>query len=178
MKRNGAIRLFKYLLIVIAILSAGFMITHFLVQRTVVRGSSMEPALSDRDNLLIYRAAYLNSPPKRFDIVVFTDKRVSGSYYIKRVIGLPGETVEISDQGYIFINGKRLSDKYGRGRITDPGQAAYGVRLKSGQYFVLGDNRNHSEDSRFADIGMVGAGQIIGKGVFRFFPFDRFGKVR
>lgn len=138
----------------------------------------MQPTLYDGDNLIIDRVSYASFDPKRYDIVVFSFGNAQGTYYIKRVIGLPGETVQIMDDGDILINGHVLNEHYGNAVITDPGLASYEIRLGSGEYFVLGDNRNHSEDSRFADVGIVKREQIMGKAVFRFFPFTRIGRIR
>lgn len=180
MNRNkgAAVKLIRYAVFVLIILFAGFFAAHFIVQRTVVHGGSMQPTLYDGDNLIIDRVSYASFDPKRYDIVVFSFGNAQGTYYIKRVIGLPGETVQITDDGDILINGQVLNEHYGNAVITDPGLASYEIRLGSGEYFVLGDNRNHSEDSRFADVGIVKREQIMGKAVFRFFPFTRIGRIR
>lgn len=140
-----------------------------------MHGASMEPVLSDGDNLLVDRRA--TTKIKRNDIIVFTYLYEKKTYYIKRVIGLPGETVQITDKGDIFINGEELKDPYGTEKITDPGLAEYPIKLGEGEYFVLGDNRNHSEDSRYSDVGTVKAEQIVGRAFFRFFPFKKFGRI-
>lgn len=165
----------RFTLIIIAVCFVGFFIAHFLVQRTVVHGASMEPVLYDGDNLLVDRRA--TTKIKRNDIIVFTYLYEKKTYYIKRVIGLPGETVQITDTGDILINGKKLDDTFGTEKITDPGLAEYPIKLASDEYFVLGDNRNHSEDSRFSDVGTVKAGQIVGRAFFRFFPFNKIGRI-
>ena len=109
---------------------------------------------------------------------MFTYLYKERTYFIKRVIGLPGETVQIADDGTILINGKALDDKYGTEKITDPGLAEYPVKLKDNEYFVLGDNRNHSEDSRFSDVGAVRKEQIVGRVIYRILPFRKAGRVR
>lgn len=154
----------------------GFCLAHFAVQRTVVRGSSMEPDLSNGDNLLVDRIT--SHEIKRNDIVMFTYLLKEKTYYVKRVIGLPGETVQITDDGYVLIDGKKLSDRYSRERIKDPGLARYPIKLGANEYFVLGDNRNHSEDSRYSDVGPVRKEQIVGRVIYRIFPFDKAGKVK
>lgn len=168
----------RYTVYIIIICIIGFLVAHFLVQRTVVSGNSMNPTLYDGDNLLIDRFSYYRHSPERYDVVVFSYMHGKGTYYIKRVIGLPGETVQITDDGTVLINGRKLNDRYNNDKIKNPGTAAYPVSLGKDEYFVLGDNRNHSEDSRFPDVGKVRAEQITGKVVFRFFPFGRLGKIR
>ncbi|MDD6550416.1 MAG: signal peptidase I [Lachnospiraceae bacterium] len=168
----------KYTAYIVLICFVGFIIAHFFVQRTVVRGSSMNPVLSSGDNLIVDRLAPKTHTLKRYDIVVFTYLYKEKTYFIKRVIGLPGETVQITDDGTVLINGKALDDKYGTEKIKDPGLAEYPIKLKANEYFVLGDNRNHSEDSRFSDVGAVHKEQIIGRVIYRFFPFRKAGRVR
>lgn len=162
-------------------LLAVFLITLCLVkfvgQRTVVVGSSMESTLQDGDNLIVDKISYRFNDPKRFDIIVFPFSYESGTYYIKRIIGLPGETVRIDDDGNIFINNELLEEHYGREVITDPGIAEDGIVLGENQYFVLGDNRNHSSDSRTSAVGLIQKERIIGKAWIRIYPFNKFGNV-
>lgn len=154
-----------------------FLIITFVGQRTTVHGSSMESTLHDGDNLWINKLSYRFEDPKRFDIVVFPfqDQDV---YYIKRIIGLPGEKVQILPDGTILINDKPLQESYGREIIADPGIAAEPIYLASDEYFVLGDNRNDSHDSRWADVGNVKRSRLIGKAVLRLSPIRQFGKIR
>ena len=162
-------------------LLAVFLITLCLVkfvgQRTVVVGSSMESTLQDGDNLIVDKISYRFSEPKRFDIIVFPFSYESGTYYIKRIIGLPGETVRIDDDGNIFINNELLEEHYGREVMTDPGIAEDGIVLGENQYFVLGDNRNHSSDSRTSAVGLIQRERIIGRAWVRIYPFNKFGNV-
>ena len=162
-------------------LLAVFLITLCLVkfvgQRTVVVGSSMESTLQDGDNLIVDKISYDFKDPERFDIIVFPFSYESGTYYIKRIIGLPGETVRIDDDGNIFINNELLEEHYGREVITDPGIAEDGIVLGENQYFVLGDNRNHSSDSRTSAVGLIQKERIIGKAWIRIYPFNKFGSV-
>ena len=150
----------------------------FLVKMTTVHGDSMLSTLADGDHLLIDRLSYRIRKPQRFDVVVFSYQYKPNTYYIKRVIALPGETVRISDDGVIYINGNVLEEHYGNARIMDSGLAAYEITLGEDEYFVLGDNRNSSQDSREPDVGNIKEKDIVGRGWFCLFPFVRFGVLK
>ncbi|MCR5580135.1 MAG: signal peptidase I [Pseudobutyrivibrio sp.] len=154
-----------------------FLITHFVGQRTVVSGSSMEDTLSDGDNLIVDKISYRIHDPERFDVVVFPYKYEEDTYYIKRIIGLPGENVRIDSAGVIYINGEAIEDKYGTEEILNAGLASTEILLGPGEYFVLGDNRNNSTDSRFEQVGNVMGDDIVGKAWLRVYPFGEFGLV-
>lgn len=147
----------------------------YILQHVVVDGASMEPAMLNGDHLFIEKISYQYSLPERFDIIVFRPyKDQPDCYYIKRVIGLPGETVQIIN-GYIYIDGERLDENYGLdGLITSPGIAADGITLDEDEYFVLGDNRNVSLDSRDIRVGPVKGVSIIGRAVVDFWPYKNF----
>ena len=152
-----------------------YCIITFVGQRTTVNGRSMESTLHDGDNLWIDKLSYRFSDPKRFDIIVFPYEE--DTYYIKRIIGLPGETVQIMPDGTILIDGKKLVESYGKEIILESGTAADPRTLGEDEYFVLGDNRNDSRDSRWADVGDINREDIIGKAAFRLSPFSKFGKI-
>ena len=154
-----------------------FLIIKFVGQRTVVIGPSMMPTLQDGNNLIIDKISYRFKEPERFDIVIFPMTDGTNNTYIKRIIGLPGETVRIDDDGVIYINEVELHESYGAEIIKNPGSAYNGFPLGSEEYFVLGDNRNNSEDSRFS-IEAVNREEIIGKAVFRIWPFAEMGPVK
>ena len=159
-----------------------FLIIHFVGQRTVVNGSSMENTLSNGDNLIIDKISFRFRDPERFEVVVFPHVEGDGStsYYIKRIIGLPGERVRIDEDGVIYINGEVLVENYGR-EVIQPdriGRAADEITLGDDEYFVLGDNRNNSEDSRYSAVGNLSRDQLIGRAWVRIYPFDEMGKVR
>lgn len=167
-----------YLLIVLAIT---FVLIKYVGQRTVVDGSSMYSTLSDGDNLWVDKLSYHLGDPKRFDIIVFPPyEDEKGIYYIKRIIGLPGETVQIDLDGNIYINGQLLEENYGYETIDEDhiGRAISPVTLGADEYFVMGDNRNNSLDSRFEMVGNLKRSQLIGKAVFRMTPFSSFGKIQ
>lgn len=164
-----------YLLLVFLVT---FLLIHYVGQRTRVIGSSMESTLSDGDNLIVDKISYRLKDPERFDIVVFPYAYQEHTFYIKRVIGLPGETVQIAENGDIFIDGKVLEEFYGREVIKDPGLAAEPVVLGDDEYFVLGDNRNDSSDSRMPDVGKIQRKDIIGKAWIRIYPLNKIGLIR
>ena len=149
-----------------------------MFQTVTMQESSMEPTLSVGDRFFMNRVVYKLSSPKRGDIIVFrTNASDDAALHIRRVIGLPGETVQIRD-GQIYIDGELYDDRRDFPEITNPGLAENGVSLKSGEYFVLGDNRNNSEDSRYANIGMVKKRYIVGKIWFTCFPFEKIGFMK
>lgn len=164
-----------YILVVLVI---SFCIVRFVGQRTEVIGSSMLPTLEDGNNLILDKISYKIHDPERFDVIVFPFRNGSGKNYIKRIIGLPGETVKIDMDGVIYINGEVLDENYGREIIKDPGNALNEIVLGDGEYFVLGDNRNNSEDSRRPEVGTVKRGEILGRAWVRIWPIAEFGKIR
>ena len=153
-----------------------FLIIHFVGQRTVVNGVSMQPTLSDGDNLIVDKLSYRFRDPDRFDIIVFPQG--DGRYFIKRIIGLPGENVRIDEDGSIYIDGEKLSESYGKEVIQDPGLAKDGIELGADEYFVLGDNRNDSMDSRMAEVGRIAGDRIMGRAWLRIYPFDEIGFLK
>lgn len=153
-----------------------FLIIHFVGQRTVVNGVSMQPTLSDGDNLIVDKLSYRFRNPDRFDIIVFPQG--DGRYFIKRIIGLPGENVRIDEDGSIYIDGEKLSESYGKEVIQDPGLAKDGIELGADEYFVLGDNRNDSMDSRMAEVGPIVGERIMGRAWLRIYPFDQIGFLK
>ncbi|MCD8348291.1 MAG: signal peptidase I [Lachnospiraceae bacterium] len=158
----------------VLICCAAYLVVNYVGERTEVRGESMYPALSDGDQLIVDMISYRFTDPKRFDIVVFPFQYQEDTYYIKRIIGLPGETVQIID-GVIYINGEVLEEAYGYEEIRNPGLAATEITLGDQEYFVLGDNRNNSTDSREPSVGNITRDQILGKAILRFWPLSSFG---
>ena len=169
-----AVSISLYILIVLLITSA---VKAFVMQRTVVDGASMEPTLSSGDNLIVDKLTLKFSRPKRFDVVVFPFRYSKNVYYIKRVIALPGESVRIQD-GQIYINGNLLNENYGLEPMLDGGRASFEITLGAGEYFVLGDNRNASMDSRSSDVGNVKISEITGRAWLRIRPISKFGVIK
>lgn len=166
-----------YLLIVLCLT---WVVIQFVGQRTEVDGSSMEPTLSNGDNLIVDKISYRFRDPERFDIIVFPFQYEDKTYFIKRIIGLPGETVQIDEQGKIYINGEVLAEGYGREVISPDriGLAREPIELGEDEYFVLGDNRNNSSDSRTEAVGNIRRSDIIGRAWLRLWPFDKFGILK
>ena len=162
-------------IVIVVILSLG--IITFVGQRTKVSGHSMETTLSDGDNLIVDKISYRFRDPERFEIIVFPFQYEEHTYYIKRIIGLPGETVQVID-GYVYINGEMLDENYGLEVMDDPGIAAEPITLGEDEYFVLGDNRNHSSDSRDPSVGVLHRDDIMGRAWIRIWPFDKFGVIK
>ena len=167
-----------WVLYILIIIGLTYLIITFVGQRTRVSGSSMETTLSDGDNLIVDKLSYRFWEPKRYDIIVFPYQHEENTFYIKRIIGLPGETVQVVD-GYTYINGELLSsDVYGAEVMDSPGIAAEPIELGEDEYFVLGDNRNHSSDSRDASVGVLKREYLVGKAWVRIYPFDSLGVIR
>ncbi len=166
--------LWRLLICVLVAFSLVLIITNFVASHTKVIGISMQNTLHDGDYLIINRLTYQFSDPKRSDIVVF--KHSKDNYYIKRVIGLPGERIQIRE-GQIYINGSLLEESINSELIEDSGVAKQEITLGNDEYFVLGDNRNSSTDSRFEAVGFIKRDNIIGKILVRIFPFDDFGTI-
>lgn len=168
------------LLYLLGVLCLTWVVIAFVGQRTAVDGSSMEPMLSDGDNLIVDKISYRFKAPERFDIIVFPFQYEENTYYIKRIIGLPGETVQIDEQGNIYINGEILEENYGKEiiRSDNLGIARNPVVLEDDEYFVMGDNRNHSTDSRTEIVGNIHRKDIIGRAWLRIWPLSEFGFLR
>lgn len=152
-----------------------YVLPTYVLQKTIVDGPSMEDTLHNGDQLMVEKISYHFDKLKRFDIVVFYPYgRKEGEYYIKRIIGLPGETVQIKGTE-IYINGQVLEENFGKDPITDGGIAEEPLTLSEDEYFVMGDNRKVSFDSRFEEVGPVEKKDIGGRAVLRIWPLNKFG---
>jgi signal peptidase I len=164
-----------YLLVVLCVT---YLIVTYVGQRTQVSGHSMENTLSDGDHLFVDKISYRFKDPQRFDIIVFPPQYDQSTYFIKRIIGLPGETVQIDMEGNIYIDGEILEESYGKEVIQNPGRAIEPIVLGDDEYFVMGDNRNNSSDSREPAVGNIKRDDIIGKAFIRIWPLSSFGILK
>ena len=159
-----------WLLLIVLTITASYFITTNVFVKTAA-GVSMEPTLMEGQVVIVNKIEYYLKSPKRNDVIVYKQSNREHSYYeIKRVIGLPGETVKIKN-GIIYINDEVLKEKIKTETIENAGLAEEGIKLDDNEYFVLGDNRNDSEDSRFASVGNVLRNEILGKAVAIEKPF-------
>ncbi len=178
MRKKTTEKLISMSITILMALVLTFLFVTFVGQRNVIDGSSMEATLSDGESILLDKCSYRFGRPKRFDIVDFSCPTDLGHAYIKRIIGLPGESVEIRE-GVVLINGVVLAgDNFGNAPINDGGLASEPVLLGTDEYFVLGDNRNDSVDSRSAEVGNVRKSDIMGKVWLRLSPLNKFGIIK
>lgn len=173
--KNIRKEIFSTVVWLLTVVALSWLLVTFVAQRTDVNGSSMYPTLEDGDQLIADKLSYRFHDPERFDIVIFPYRYAEKTYFIKRIIGLPGETVRIDEQGNIYINGEVLEEHYGYETIEYAGLAAEEIQLGDDEYFVMGDNRNVSEDSRYPDVGNVKRSELIGRAFVRIYPFSKFG---
>ena len=171
-------RILNWIFQIMAALVFGALVGISLFQSVTMQENSMEPTLQVGERFFVNRALYKVSSPKRDDIIVYkTSGSDDAALHIGRVIGLPGETVQISN-GNILINGEVYDENHDFPEISNAGVASSGISLESGEYFILGDNRNNSEDSRYGDIGNINKKYIVGKVWFIISPKDKFGFLK
>lgn len=161
-------------LYLLGLLVVVFFVTEYIFQRTQVVGASMENTLHDGDHLMVDKFTYYFDDPLRYDIIVFPYRHQENIYYIKRIIGLPNETIEIDENGVIYIDGEVLIESYGKEVIQNQGIASEVIELGDDEYFLLGDNRNNSTDSRDIRVGVVTRSEIVGRAYVRIWPITEF----
>ena len=161
--------------ILVVVLATYFIVT-YVGQRTRVSGDSMEATLHDGDNLIVDKLSYRFRDPERYEIIVFPYRYAEDTYYIKRIIGLPGETIQIID-GYVYIDGEKLNEHYGLEVMVKAGIAKDPIELGDDEYFVLGDNRNESSDSRETSVGVLHREDLIGRAWARIWPLSNMGII-
>lgn len=166
----------SWLQIIVAAVVIALVLNNFVIANSRVSTGSMENTIMSRSRVIGSRLAYLKDDPQRGDIVIFHYPDDESIYYVKRVIGLPGETVMIED-GKVYINGSDtpLDEPY----LAEPMEGSYGpYTVPEGCYFMLGDNRNNSRDARFWENKYVKKDKIIAKVLFCYYPISRFGAVK
>ncbi len=160
----------------ILIAVVGFiLIRSFIFTNAIVSGVSMEPTFSHGEAVIVSKLSYGFSSPKRADVIAFPYSEDKAQHFIKRIIGLPGDEIELINQRFV-VNGEPLQDDFDE-EIYAIGDVAFPVTVPENSYFVLGDNRNQSKDSRYKSVGFVNKKDITGKVVFRIFPFNKLGGV-
>lgn len=171
------IEIFIWAAQIAAVIFLAYFIVYYTVEKTNMNGISMESTLNSNDSIIINKFSYRYHDPKRFDVIVFKQSGKEHSFYnIKRIIGLPGETLQIKE-GNILINGEIVKEIVNVEPMANYGLAEEGITLEENEYFVLGDNRNNSEDSRFASIGNIRRNEIIGEAALRLSPFNFINKL-
>lgn len=186
-KKNGTVStVVSYLIVIVMTILIGIT----FVKTTIVRQTSMLPTLQDGNYLLLSKQAYVFNEFKHEDIVVFDSGEVADTtgsllnfdnkkYYIKRIIGLPGDEITIKNKK-VYRNGKEIDQSYTLDKATETngnGQVEVNkLKIPKGKLFVLGDNRYNSADSRSTDVGLVSMDKVYGKAVLRIFPFKYFKK--
>ena len=165
-----------WILYIAIFLGVTYLIITYVGQRTRVSGDSMESTLHTGDNLIVDKISYRFRDPERYEIIVFPYRYQENTFYIKRIMGLPGETVQIKD-GYLYINGERSDEDYGLERMNSGGIAEEEIVLGEDEYFVLGDNRNESSDSRDPSVGVLHRDELIGRAWVRIWPLNNIGVI-
>lgn len=176
-KINSAVSsVLKSGIFMLIILITVYMLVTYVFRRTVVHNVSMQETLFDGDNIIMDELSYNIGDPKRYDVICFKSYKEK-DLLIKRIIGLPGETVRIAE-GSIYIDDEEIKDVAGVSPIENAGLASNGITLLSDEYFVIGDNRAESIDSRYSDVGNVRRREILGKASIVIWPLNHIKKIR
>lgn len=168
-KKNSFFK--EFLRTVVPTVLITFLFITFVGQLAVVCGNSMNDNFNDGDIVFMEKITKMINKLDRFDVIVFDSGLQDNPEFIKRIIALPGEQIRIDENGTIYINGERLQEDYGKEIMKYAGIAESTVTLDENEYFVLGDNRNNSEDSRFSYVGVVNISKIKGRVCISLLPF-------
>ena len=171
----------EYIVWLAAVFLAVQFLTRYVGVFSVVDGASMEPTLYDKEYLWVDKVEYQLSEPERFDVIIFPVMYGGEEkHYVKRIIALPGETIHIDEKGIIYINGEVLQEGFGKEVINHYNRfrAEQPITLGEDEYFVLGDNRNNSSDSRTSIVGNVKREDIVGRVAVCLWPFNKIGVIK
>lgn len=166
---------FKFIGRAVAVILVMLLFSHYIVQLTVVAGHSMEPTLADGDLIILDKISSRLVNYQRDDIIVFPVPADQDKNYIKRIVGLPGDKIDIIDQ-CLYVNDQKLSGKNNQ-TIYSKGDMPFPLTVPKDLFFVLGDNRGNSKDSRLTEIGLIKESEILGKTWIRLFPISKFGRI-
>ena len=177
-KNNFLKSILEWAIAIAIALLAFLIIDNFVVKSSRIDGSSMEPTYSHHDRVLVNRLVYLFSEPQLGDVIAFPYAANPEYHYIKRIVALPGDVMDMRD-GFFYRNDVRLNDQFSQDPINSPFMHGdvFPVMVEDDTFFVLGDNRQISEDSRFSLVGNIPRADIIGRVSFRWLPLNRFGFV-
>jgi len=153
-----------------------FFMRNFVFRVADVNGHSMEPTLSHGDFVLLSRVGYWFDDPQPGDIIAFPFQGDPSEYYIKRIMGGPGDVVDFQNNRFV-VNGQEAGYDFAQVDIISRGDVSLPLTIEEGEFFVLGDNRNASKDSRYSSVGPIAERDMVGRVVIRFWPLDRFGPV-
>jgi signal peptidase I len=171
MNKTNVKAFFLELILALGLAVVVYTLLHFTVQHSIVDGSSMLPGLENNQRLIINKTAYLIKDPQRGDVVIIHPPVEPQKQWVKRIVGMPGDSVRV-EKGQVYVNGVALLEPYIR---EAPAYIMATVTVPAGQYFVMGDNRNHSSDSHYG--WTVARENIIGEVWLRFWPFNQWGLI-
>jgi len=166
----------EWLLAILTAFILFIIIRNFVFRVADVNGHSMQPTLTHGDFVLLSRIRYWFDDPQHGDIIAFPFRGNPSEYYIKRVIGVPGDTIDFRNNRFI-VNGEEEDFEFAQVDTFSGGDTAFPIIVTEGEVFVLGDNRNASKDSRYTEVGLVPKQEMLGRVTFRLWPFARIGLV-
>ena len=167
----------EWIIAIAGMLALLLIIRNFVFRSATVNSQSMEPTLYHGEKVIILKFPYLFGHPKAGDIIAFPYKTNPSQFFVKRIIGEPGDVINIADRRFT-VNGAEIDDEFSDELLISLGDAVFPITVPDRSYFVLGDNRNSSNDSRFTGVGCIFEGDIIGKVVIRYWPLNKFAAVK
>ncbi len=173
-KKTMGREIFEWVLVVVVAVVAALVIRTFIFEPVRVDGESMLYTLHDKEYMIVTKYDYLFSDPERFDVVICHYPDRGNTNFVKRVVGIPGDTLAVHD-GYLYVNGEKMPEEY---IVNRPNYEMEDQVIKEGHYFVMGDNRSHSNDSHVGSVGQLERGQIVGHVRIVAWPFSEFRTIQ
>ncbi len=175
--KNDAIRnIAEWLVAIVGALLVFVVLQKFVIANVYITGNSMEPTFNHSDKAIVLRFSYLFSNPDYRDVIAFPYKEDPSRYFIKRIIGKPGDEIDLVDYQFT-VNGEILEDDFSKEIVYALGNVNFPIIVPEDSYFVLGDNRNASQDSRYLEVGCIPKKEIVGKVVLKIWPLNNIGFV-